>query len=350
MKSKLSISGNLIAAMFAAFSLVLLSGCGQEEKKETKSMEQIRKEEGVPVKTITVEREKFEKYLSFFSRLKGIKESTKYSTTQDEIKRINYRVGDYVKEDSIVVEFPKDNPAIQYEQTKLAYENSKKTYGRMKALLDEGEVSQAKFDGVETQYLVNKRNYESMRQMLFVEAPISGTLIELNFNEGDDVPARKPMFTIAQLHRMIAEMWVSEEEALQLRKGMPAYIEWYGERFDGRITQISMQMDARKRAFKVEAEFHNPGKKLKSGITADVKIKAYDKEEAIAIPRNLIQKDGDSRYVFLAYGDKAVRTPVQTGLQSGLDVEITSGLETGDKVITKGLSLLEDGRKIKIIN
>ena len=144
----------------------MLNGCGGDEES-AKSMDQIQQEEGFPVKLEKIEYKPFEKFQNYFGKLVGIKEATKGAPFGGKIEKINFKVGNYVEADQVVVEFPFDAPGSMYEQAKVTYENSKRMYERTKVLLDTGETSQVTFDNVEAQYLVNKRNYETCKQAYF---------------------------------------------------------------------------------------------------------------------------------------------------------------------------------------
>lgn len=337
----------LFSATIFISTLILIS-CS-EDKQDAKSMDEIRNEEGIPVKIDTIRYQPFNKYLTFFSKLTGIKEATKASIVGGKIEKINASVGDYVKEKQIIVEFDTYNPSVQYEQAKSAYENLKKNYERVKALLEIGETSQANFDAVETQYLVAKRNYESVRQMLFIEAPFDGILVDLKVNVGDNLKGDVPLFTVSQTNKMRSKIWVSEKEISQFRKGMKAITEYNGQQFVGKVVEISMAMDPAKQAFFVEVEFDNPKGIIKSGVTNEIKILTYENPKAIIIQRNLINNDENGNYVFVIQNDKAIKKYITTGNESGLFYEVSNGLEIGDLLVTKGASQLEDGSKVKVI-
>lgn len=333
---------SITTTAFLAFS------CG-EDKPETKSLDELRKEEGIPVKVEEVKYQPFTKYLTFFSKLTGIKEATKGSIVGGKIEKINASVGDYVRQNQVIVEFDIYNPGVQYEQAKSAYENLKKNYERMKALLAAGETSQANFDAVETQYLVAKRNYESVKQMLFIEAPFDGILVDMKVNPGDNVKGDVPLFTVSQTNKMRSKIWVSEKEISQFKKGMKAVTEYNGQQFTGKVVEISLAMDPAMQAFFVEVEFDNPKGIIKSGVTNEIRILTYENPNAIIIQRNLVSKDENGNYVFVVQNNKAVKRYITNGNESGLYYEVSGGLQVGDMLVIKGASQLEDGSKVNVL-
>jgi RND family efflux transporter MFP subunit len=328
---------------------LVIYGCGSKSNEETKSMEQIHKDEGMPVKIETVAYKPFQKYLSFYSKLTGIKEATKGAINGGKIEKINANVGDYVKENQVIVEFETDNPALQYEQSKSAYENAKKTYDRLKTLLEAGETSQANFDGAETQYLVSKRNYESLKQMLFVESPLDGRIVDLKVNAGDNVNKDAYLFTVAQTNTMRAKIWVTEKEIGMIKKGMKTVAVYNGKEYPGKITDVSFGIDPARQSFYVESEFNNPKNELMNGVTVEIKVLVYENPKAIIIPRNLLMTDEKGYYLFIENNGKAVKVYAENGRESGIYYELSKGLKPGDRLIVKGAEQLENGTPVKVI-
>lgn len=338
----------MLISTFAILAVLLLQGCEVESKAPPKSMEEIRKEQGLPVTIEIIKPTEFSKELRFFGQLSGIIETTKGAPIGGKIEKINAKVGSRVSQGQIIMQFPTDVPQLQYEQVKHAYEIAKKTYERMKNLLQAGETSQANFDAAETQYLIAKRNYEAQKQLIFVEAPVSGTIVKIYPNVGDYVRSDAPLFTIAQLNQMKVRIWLNEYEVNEIQKGMTAKFNFGGKEYEGKITEISLSMDRQKQAFYAEAVFNNPKNELKSGITVEIIINTNNRKNTIIIPRNLILSEGDKHFVFVEKNGKAEKREVIIGSQAGADIEIQSGLNPGDRLINCCMSLLDDGIKVKI--
>ncbi|NOX17478.1 MAG: efflux RND transporter periplasmic adaptor subunit [Chlorobi bacterium] len=325
------------------------SGCSGNEKKESKSLEQIQKEEGIPVVVKKIKPERFEKYLTFFGKFKGERETIVGAMIGGRIEKINYRPGDKVKKDDVILEFPKDSPASQFQQAQSAYENSKKTYERMKALYEQGEIAQAQFDGVKTKYLVDKRNFETMKDMIELDAPYDGTITELMVHEGDNVKSKKPLFTIAKLDRMKIRIWLSDSERMQIKKGMRAFATVDHKSFAGKVYELSFSVNPMKQAFYADLIFNNGKHEILAGTTADVKIIIYENDNAIVVARNLVKEENGKKFVFLENGDAAKKQYVTVSNENGLNFEISDGLKEGDPLIVKGSARLSEGVKIKVV-
>jgi len=327
---------------------VMLNGCGSDEEP-AKSMAQIQQEDGIPVQVETVEYKTFEKFQNYFGKLAGIKEATKSAPFGGRISQINYKVGDYVEANQVVVEFPIDEPGSMYEQAKVTFENSERMYERTKVLLKAGETSQVNFDNVEAQYLVNKRNYENAKQLTFIESPFSGMIVDIKVNVGDNVNKDAPLFTVAQLQKMRARIWITEKEINQIKKGLPVEMLFGGKTYKGWVVDKSLALDPAKQAFYAEVEFDNSKREIKSGVTVEVKVLIYKNPKAIIIPRNIVMSDDGGQYIFIDKDGIAQKRYVTNGQESGVYYEISSGLQVGDKLVIHGGSQLTDGAKVKVI-
>ncbi|HPN36955.1 MAG TPA: efflux RND transporter periplasmic adaptor subunit [Melioribacteraceae bacterium] len=330
-------------------TLFVLTACGGNDAEKNKTMAQLQNEEGIPVKVKTVEPTNFNRYISFYSTLAGFKESVQGAMVGDRVEKVLVNVGSYVKENQVVMTFPIDNPSLQYEQAKVAFDNTEKTYLRTKTLYEAGETSQSNFEAIETKYKVDKRNIKAMEQALFVQSPISGKIVEIYIKEGTSVKSETPLFKVAQIDRLRAKFYANEEEVRNLKLGMPAEIEYLGKTYVGRISEIAIAMDQYRKGFSVEALFENAKQELTSGLTVDIKIKTYSKPNTVIIPRNIIQKENGKFFVYVVNGDTADKKYITTGEEEGINTEVLSGLSKGDNLVVEGGSKLEPGKKIKII-
>lgn len=341
MKTKL-ISIALLATIF-------IVGCSKEESAVvSKNMEQLYKENGIPVKVETVIPQEFSLYIPFTASLTGLQQSSASAMIGGRIEKVLVNVGDYVEKNQILVEFPEDAPAGQYKQATAGYEMAKSTFERMNKLYEMGGISKQDLDGVETQYKVAAANLDASSQMLKVRAPISGTVTAINVRETESVPAESQLATISNTQKMKAKVWLTESEACQVVKGQEAIADWNGVELKGRVTQVAVAKDMMKRAFSVDLEFDNANKLCKSGVMADIKIKIYSNNSAILLPRKTVLSDANGYYIYILADDKAIKRNVQIGKENG-NLEITNGLKMGDKVIVEGYNKVNDQTKVNVI-
>lgn len=331
--------------------LILLSflGCAKKEKIESKSMDEIYKTEGIPVKVKKLVTEDFSTTLTFNSTLTAYKQSFASAMVGGRIDKINVKVGDYVKKDSVIIEFPLDAPSAQYSQAKAAYELAQKTYDRMKNLYNAGGISKQNLDQVETQLKVSKANWNTVQQLLKVRAPIDGFVTSINVNVSDNVRRETILATISQPNKLKTRIWVTADEAMQIKRGMKAFATWKSDIIYGKVTDIDDSMNPKHNAFGVNLLFDNPKNTLKSGVIAEISIKTYDNPNAIVIPRKIVKSDDEGKYVFIVSSDKkAYKQYFKLGREEGEEIEVLSGLKAGDKVIIEGFNIVYNNAKVKL--
>jgi RND family efflux transporter MFP subunit len=328
----------------------ILSSCMREAEVPPRSMEQIQAEEGVPVQVEIIKKGEIGDGLHYFSKIRGWKEATEGVAVGDEIMKINAKVGDWVEKGQVIVEFPKNTPSLQYKQAEIQVETMTLTYNRAKKLKDIGEMSQQSFDEVEMQYKIAKRNLETLDQLLKVEAPLAGYITSMPFEVGDIPHLGDPLFTVSKLDKMIATINVSDSEIKHVRKGMKATATWQGETFSGRVTDISIAIDSKTQAFPVEVTFSNPKREMRPGTSVEIMLETYSNKDVIVVPDKAIVEKDNKDFVYLAKGESAQLQEIELGKASGMYVEVLNGLNENDKLINCCFHLLENGKKIQIVD
>lgn len=313
-------------------------------------MDQIYKEEGVPVKVEKVETENFESSLTYNTILSGIKESSANAMVDGRIEKVFVKVGDFVKKDQLMVAFPTDNPSAQYFQAEAAYQNSLSTYERYKSIYEAGGVSKQTLDDMKTQMEVNKANFDNMKELVKVKAPISGYITMLSVNETDVVKKEAPLVTVADLSKLKATINISESEISDIKVGAKATAKWQGKTLNGKVTRVDMAMNTATQSFSANIEFENKEKEFTAGLTVEVLIKGSGVNNTISVERKNLVKKGDNYFVFVNENDTAIMRKVEIGKSRGLVVEILNGLNENEMLITEGQIFLENKTKVKVIN
>ena len=120
------------------------------------------------------------------------------------------------------------------------------------------------------------------------------------------------------------------------------------KKFTGMVTKIAAVADAPERTFAAEVSIPNENEALKGGIYANVSIKAQSKDNALVIPQSAIVMREDQRTVFVLDKDNFVQRKVlTTGYIGDGIVEVLSGLEENERIVTGGQNKIREGSKVK---
>lgn len=334
--------------LFLTACLLPAIGCGKNDV-ESKSMDTIYGESGVPVTVQTIQLGELQSEFVFHSVLTGIEETIASSMVSDKVERILFAVGDRISRDEIVMTFPTDNPATQYYQTKTAFEHAGTTLLRIKNLYENGGISLQEYENTKTQYEVTKANWEAVQRAVRVKAPISGTITQINVRESDNVSSEDALFTVADTRSLKTEIWVTENQAAAIVKGSPATASWRDITIMGKVVQVDTSLNPEHQAFGAVIEFGNPGERMKNGVNAEIRVYDHHARQGISIDRKNVRTEGDSAFVFIAADSLAVKRSVLLGQRYEMNVEVIRGLEPGDRLITEGQMLLENKTKIRIV-
>ncbi len=184
-----------------------------------------------------------------------------------------------------------------------------------------------------------------------VPAPLDGVVIERAANVGLNVDAATNLFTIVDL----ATVWVVgdlyERDFPRVRIGSPASISiaaYPDAALEGRISYIDPQISPETRTARVRVEVANPRQDLRLGMLAQVDVRMTPDAGSVTVPREALQVVGDRQVVYLAdpaSPDRFIEREVQVGTAAGERVQILSGLEPGNRVVTKGSFYLRAERE-----
>jgi len=152
--------------------------------------------------------------------------------------------------------------------------------------------------------------------------------------------------------KLIAKAHIAQSEAALLKVGNDAELHLPGvnEPVQGHVSLVSPALDAGSTTIEVWVEARKPNPALKPGMTVQISITGRSAKEALVVPVSaLFKNDEGADYVVIAGKDNhAQLKTVETGIRNSEFVEITSGLEAGDPVITTGGYALPDKTQIKI--
>ena len=109
-------------------------------------------------------------------------------------------------------------------------------------------------------------------------------------------------------------------------------------------------MDPQTGTFKITVEIDDSERRIKPGMFGRLSV-VYDvHENALQVPRSAIVEDAGSVSVFVVEDDKAVRKAVTLGYGNRGMVEILSGLQDGERVVTVGQVSLKQDSRVTVIN
>ena len=185
----------------------------------------------------------------------------------------------------------------------------------------------------------------TVSRTLTLTAPASGTVLEKGVVEGARIMPGMTLFQIVDLSRVWVEAEVFEKDLSLVRLGQHGMVSleaYPGEMFHGRVTYVYPTVAMESRTGKVRLEIGNPDLRLKPGMYARVELQAPDREPSLLIPRSAVLFTGERALVFVHQSDGRLHPrDVVVGLTNEEQVEVLSGLEEGDHVVSSANFLID---------
>ena len=269
---------------------------------------------------------------------------------------------------------PFDVNAVPEVQNALAsFELAQSEFTRIKSLLDQRVVSQSEYDQRRTQMEASRQQYEASKngaaqqyQSLLgararvtlarkaqadtlVNAPFDGLVAQRLVSVGDYVTKGMKVAIVVRVSPLRAQLTIPQQSVSAVAVGQPITFEvdaYEGRQFEGRIRYVSPALEADQRALTVEAVVPNISGELKPGLFATARLEESKRTPGILVPVAAVLTTAGTSRVFVVTGNHVEERIVTTGQTVGGLVEVTKGLEAGERVATKNVAQLVDGTNI----
>ncbi len=257
------------------------------------------------------------------------------------------------------------------------FDQAQASYTRMQSLIKNKAVSQDELDkatealavatvGIshaeaaiaegQKKVVAAEKSLEYQRARLsdtLILAPFDGLIIKRNREPGDVVVPGSSILTLISLDELWIKAWIDETEMAKLSEGQSARVVFRSEpekSYPGSVVRLGREADRETREFVVDVRVLELAKNWAVGQRAEVFIEATSKEEVIQLPAELVIRRNGKTGVFVRDEGAAHWRPISLGLRSRESVEITEGLQAGDRVITPTArrSQLNEGRKVTV--
>ncbi|WP_126244451.1 efflux RND transporter periplasmic adaptor subunit [Chitinophaga rhizosphaerae] len=264
------------------------------------------------------------------------------------ITHIYFKEGAKVAKGTLLIKLYDGDILAQLRKLELQRELAKTTLSRQESLLKINGISRQDVDVTTNQVAAYGADIEynkAQLQKTEIRAPFSGTIGLRNVSEGAIVGPTTIMTTLQQLDPLKIDFASPEKYRNAIRKGDPVTFSVTGDtvRYRGSIYAIDPKIDLATRSVKIRAIVPNPNGTLFPGSFARTSIQLKDNPNAIMIPSQAVIPGTRFKQVIVANSGKARFVNVETGIRNENNVQITSGLQIGDTVITTGILQLKPG-------
>ncbi|NKB71037.1 MAG: efflux RND transporter periplasmic adaptor subunit [Candidatus Latescibacteria bacterium] len=353
----------------SGFLLVLslcLAGCGGEEEEEAQGGRGgppgggqrrgggQRPQAAIPVKAEQVVRGDMNSYVETYARLEAERQVSVLGRASGMLEELSAEEGDRVREGQILARIDKVQSSFRVRQAQTNFAEASANFKRFGVLHENKMVSQSEFETVRLQFENRKMALEEAELNLAyadVKAPVSGVITQRLVELGGLIGGNQELFVIADLEPLLVRIFIPERRMYQLHKGQRAKITAEAlpdQSFEGVVRMISPEVDPESGTVKVTLEVPASGL-LKPGMFTTVQIITERRPNTLTIPKKALVLETDGDDVYVIDQDKVRQAVVELGFVEGDRVEVVSGLEEGQYVVTVGHDGLKDGVAVRLV-
>lgn len=276
------------------------------------------------------------------------------------IARFLVAKGTRVAESQVIAKIDDAVLAAQVNEARALADIAQEQYERQRRLWEEENV------GSEIAYLQSKSSAEAANARLAtletrlarteLRAPVAAVFDDKLVEVGELVSPGTPIAHLVSTGRVKVVGGVPERFALDVRDGSRAVVTLDvlgGRAFEGTVSFVGSSVDTRNRTFPIEIVIDNPNGDIKPHMLANVQVVRSRLESVVVVPQEVVQRAEDGYQIFVvATGETGLRAEarnVRLGPSYGNRVVVDSGLAVGDRLITVGHGLVDDGSLVRIV-
>ena len=269
------------------------------------------------------------------------------------VKSIPFVEGDILKKEDLIAQLDDAQLAAESERAEALRGQSQATYDRIKAIVDQKAGAPQDLDDAAAALRVAEANLAVAKARLSktrIVARFDGIVGARQVSIGAFLRAGQAITDLANIDAIRVNFSVPERFLSRLARGAEVAVSttaYPGYELKGKIIVVNPVLDPATRSARVVAQMANPGRRFRSGMSANVSVILGERARAMTIPNEAVFASGGQSFVFVVKPDSIVaRVSLSLGTRLANIVEVLQGLEPGMSVVTAGHQKLFEGAKV----
>jgi RND family efflux transporter MFP subunit len=350
MKKKIIITTVTIVLISFIAAKLIMNKSYIDEKNQLKAVS------NTSVKIETVVRKSYDSNLLLTGITTAKQEVTLKAETGGQVVAINFNLGDYVPKGKALIEIDDKLAKLNLESAQLNLSKMEDEYNKTKNLYSGQATSETKVRDARIDYEKAKLSVEQAEKQLSFTKIIStqsGFIVSKFVDKGTLVNIGSPIVSLVDISQLKVTIKASEKDAYRLKIGQVVKITssvYPGVEYSGKVSFVSQQGDAMHN-YPVEVLLDNKSSyQLKAGTFVNVEFIFPAESPSLLIPRIALVGSIKNASVYVLQNNTSILKAITVGRDLGDYLEVLSGLNEGEKVITTGQINLSDGSTVSIIN
>lgn len=272
------------------------------------------------------------------------------------IERIHCEEGQRVKVGDVILKLDTALLQVECDRAQAEAKYDRQTLERTQELLQRGVLNRSQLEEAEARVVVSDsalKRAQTNLERATIYSPAAGVLNDLLKEEGEYVSPGDTVAQIVDVDKLKVIVHIPERDIHYVKTGarIEVLVDALNKRsVSGRVTYVDEVADQLTRTTRVEVTVSNSSGRLHSGMIVRARITRRLLQDVVMIPLASVIPLEEGRIVYVLSGDKAERREVTLGMTRGSEVQVTSGLETGDLLIVLGHRQVGPGQIVNRTN
>lgn len=273
--------------------------------------------------------------------------------TSGKITEIRFTEGTAVRKGQILAKVNDLPLQAKLKQLTAQLDLAQNRVYRQEQLLKKDAASQEAYEEAKTKLATLEAEIEGVKisiQLTELHAPFDGVIGLRQVSVGAYATPSTVVAKLTKISPLKIEFSVPERYASQIHKGvnMDFQVEGFQEAFHAQVYAVESAVDKDQHVFTARGLYPNNNRKLLPGQYASITLKKAEIGDALVIPSEAIVPEMGVDKVFCYRAGKAMPVEITTGIRTAGEVQVLSGLQVGDTIITSGTLQLRMGLPVTL--
>lgn len=347
MRAGIRLTGLIIIAGF------LIAGCKSKKDTQGGGRGSARQKGELSVEGFVIGPSSVSEDVEVAGTLMPAEETQIRAEVNGRVVQINIAEGMVVGKGTLLVKLFDQDLQAQLNKLEVQLKIAEKTVERQKELLSINGISQQDYDLSSLNADNLRADIQSIKIAIAkteIRAPYNGQLGLRYVSMGSYLGPTDIITTLREVEQLKVEFSVPEKYAKNIAKGYMVKFRVDGGKQDHSATVMATEgnVDPSTRTLRIRALVKGKNPELVPGVFARVKLQLGQDLQALMIPSQAIIPMARNKQVIVFRRDSALFRVIETGVRDSAYVQVTSGLQKGDTIITTGLMAIRPTTKVKI--
>jgi len=274
------------------------------------------------------------------------------SEASGKVTGIFFEEGKQVSNGQLLVKVDDSELQAQLRRAEYQLNLTGERLNRQRILLEKDAVSREEFDQVQTDYNILVADIDLLKTKISkteIKAPFAGTIGFRGVSLGSYLQVNTIIARLVDQNKLKLEFAIPEKYASNYFSGnkIKFTTEVSPQEFEATVYAVDPKVDVATRTITVRGIYNNIGGKLVAGMFARINLIINQSEKVLLIPSEAIVQEMEGKKVWVVFNGKAKSQPITTGFRTNNQVEVLSGLQSGDTIMVTGLMQVREGANVK---